>query len=59
MIVSFLRASAFTALALCAALVLNQVVPGVLVSEAVAQDKPKKDTRETRRTPALRNKVYE
>ena len=59
MIVSFVRASAFTALALCAALVLNQAVPGVLVSEAVAQDKPKKDTRETRRTPALRNKVYE
>jgi Tfp pilus assembly protein PilF len=29
------------------------------LSEAVAQDKPKKDTRETRRTPALRNKVYE
>ena len=38
MIVSFVRASAFTALALCAALVLNQAVPGVLVSEAVAQD---------------------
>ena len=27
--------------------------------EAVAQDEAKKDTRETRRTPALRNKVYE
>ena len=55
MIVSFLRASAFTPGAVrrpC----LNQAAPGVLVSEAVAQDKPKKDTRE-RRTPALRNKV--
>ena len=26
---------------------------------AMAQDEQKKDTRETRRTPALRNKVYE
>ena len=38
---------------------MDQAAPGVFVAEAVAQDKPKKDTRETRRTPALRNKVYE
>jgi len=30
-----------------------------VISSAVAQDKGKKDQRETRRTPALRNKVYE
>ncbi len=29
------------------------------LSSAVAQEEKKKDTRETRRTPALRNKVYE
>src|SRR5210317_944853 len=42
-----------------AAVGVDKLVPGVsLVSEAAAQDQ-KKDTRETRRTPALRNKVYE
>jgi len=55
--------SRFTALAVVVALamvVFDRAVPGWVMSEAVAQDnKPKKDTRETRRTPALRNKVYE
>ena len=51
--------SVLTALVLCGALGFDQAVPGIVFSEAVAQDKPKKDTRETRRTPALRNKVYE
>ena len=53
------RVSALSVIALCGAVALDQAAPGVLLSEAVAQDKPKKDTRETRRTPALRNKVYE
>ena len=54
------RTSALAALLLCGAFALDPVVPGGLISGAVAQDdKPKKDQRETRRTPALRNKVYE
>jgi tetratricopeptide (TPR) repeat protein len=54
------RTSALAALLLCGAVALDPVVPGGLISGAVAQDdKPKKDQRETRRTPALRNKVYE
>ena len=54
------RTSALAALLLCGAVALDPVVPGDLISGAVAQDdKPKKDQRETRRTPALRNKVYE
>jgi tetratricopeptide (TPR) repeat protein len=56
---SLFRVSALSVIALCGAVALNHAAPGVLLSEAVAQDKPKKDTRETRRTPALRNKVYE
>ena len=56
---SLFRISTLTALLLCGALAFDHVVPGIVLSEAVAQDKPKKDTRETRRTPALRNKVYE
>ena len=56
---SLFRISALSVIALCGAVALDQAAPGVLLSEAVAQDKPKKDTRETRRTPALRNKVYE
>ena len=56
---SLFRVSVLTALVLCGALGFDQAVPGIVFSEAVAQDKPKKDTRETRRTPALRNKVYE
>lgn len=54
------RASALAALLLCGAIALDPVLPVDVVSGAVAQDdKPKKDQRETRRTPALRNKVYE
>jgi len=53
------RVSALSVIALCGVVALDHAAPGVLLSEAVAQDKPKKDTRETRRTPALRNKVYE
>lgn len=57
---ALLRISAMTMLMMTAALLLDRVEPGFFLSEAVAQnDKPKKDTRETRRTPALRNKVYE
>ena len=56
---SLFRACALSVIALCGAVALDQAAPGVFLSEAVAQDKPKKDTRETRRTPALRNKVYE
>ena len=56
---SLFRVAALSVIALCGAVALDQAAPGVLLSEAVAQDKPKKDTRETRRTPALRNKVYE
>ena len=56
---SLFRVSALTALALFGVLALDHAAPGIVFSEAVAQDKPKKDTRETRRTPALRNKVYE
>ena len=53
---SLFRVSALSVIALCGAVALDQAAPGVLLSEAVA---PKKDPRETRRTPALRNKVYE
>ena len=56
---SLFRACALSVIALCGAVALDRAAPGVFLSEAVAQDKPKKDTRETRRTPALRNKVYE
>ena len=58
--ISLLRISAISAVMLSSTIVLDRIEPGFLLSEAVAQDdKPKKDTRETRRTPALRNKVYE
>ena len=54
------RMSALAALLLCGAVALDPVLPVDVISGAVAQDdKPKKDQRETRRTPALRNKVYE
>ena len=56
---SLFRVTALSVIALCGAVALDQAAPGIVLSEAVAQDKPKKDTRETRRTPALRNKVYE
>ena len=55
-----LKAVAVSAVFLAGAVLLDPVTPGSLVSSAVAQDdKPKQDKRETRRTPALRNKVYE
>ena len=54
------RASLLAVLLLYGAVALDPMIPGVLISGAEAQDeKPKKDKRETRRTPALRNKVYE
>ena len=54
------RTSALAALLLCGAVALDPVLPVDVISGAVAQDdKPKKNQRETRRTPALRNKVYE
>ena len=54
------RTSALAALLLCGAVALDPVLPVGVISGALAQDdKPKKDQRETRRTPALRNKVYE
>ena len=54
------KAIAVSAVLLGGAVLLDPVTPGSLVSSAVAQDdKPKQDKRETRRTPALRNKVYE
>ena len=56
---SLFRVSALSVIALCGAVAFDHAAPGVLLSEAIAQDEPKKDTRETRRTPALRNKVYE
>ena len=56
---SFFRASAIAVLAIAASIALDQSTSLSLVSEAVAQDDEPKKERETRRTPALRNKVYE
>jgi len=54
------KAIAVSAMFLGGAVLLDPVTPGSLVSSANAQDdKAKQDKRETRRTPALRNKVYE
>ena len=54
------KAVALSAMFLGVAVLLDPVTPGSLVSSANAQDdKAKQDKRETRRTPALRNKVYE
>ena len=51
---------AVSAIFLGGAVLLDPVTQGSLVSSANAQDdKAKQDKRETRRTPALRNKVYE
>ena len=58
-VASLFRVSALSVIVICGLMAVDQAAPGVFVAEAVAQDKPKKDTRETRRTPALRNKVYE
>ena len=54
------QAVVFSAMFLVGAVFLDPVTPVSLVSDAIAQDdKVKRDKRETRRTPALRNKVYE
>ncbi len=54
------KAIAVSAVFLGGAVLLDPVTPVSLVSSAIAQDdKAKQDKRETRRTPALRNKVYE
>jgi tetratricopeptide (TPR) repeat protein len=45
-------------LATFAIVVIDRASPSSLIPQAVAQDE-KKEQRETRRTPALRNKVYE
>ncbi len=58
-IASLFRISTLSVIALCGVVAMDQAALGTFLPEAVAQDKPKKDTRETRRTPALRNKVYE
>jgi tetratricopeptide (TPR) repeat protein len=55
----FARFCALTCVLSGGGLLLDHLSPGLILSQAVAQDdKPKKE-RETRRTPALRNKVYE
>ena len=54
------QAVVVSAMFLVGAVFLDPVTPVSLVSDAIAQDdKVKRDKRETRRTPALRNKVYE
>ncbi len=59
MVTRFLTTSALTLAVVTASIALDKAVPSVgLVSNVIAQEK-QKDTRETRRTPALRNKVYE
>jgi tetratricopeptide (TPR) repeat protein len=60
MVTRFLTTSALTLAVATATVTLDRVLPSAgLLSSAVAQEEKKKDTRETRRTPALRNKVYE
>jgi len=60
MVTRFLTTSALTLAVATASVTLDRALPSVgLLSSAVAQEEKKKDTRETRRTPALRNKVYE
>ncbi len=57
---TFFQILATSLLFLSGAVLLDPITPGSLVSSANAQDdKAKQDKRETRRTPALRNKVYE
>jgi tetratricopeptide (TPR) repeat protein len=54
------KAVAVSAMFFGGTVLLDPVTPGSLISSAIAQDdKAKQDKRETRRTPALRNKVYE
>ena len=52
--------TAFTAVSVVAVLVVaDQVADLSFVADASAQDAPKKKERETRKTPALRNNIYE
>ena len=52
--------TAFTAVSIVAVLVVaDQAADLRLVADASAQDAPKKKERETRKTPALRNNIYE
>ena len=52
--------TAFTAVSIVAVLlVADQAADLRLVADASAQDAPKKKERETRKTPALRNNIYE
>ena len=55
---SFCRLTVLVTLATFAIVVIDRASPSSLIPQAVAQDE-KKEQRETRRTPALRNKVYE
>ncbi len=56
---SFCRLTVLVTLAMFATVLIDRASPSSsLIPQAFAQDE-KKDTRETRRTPALRNKVYE
>ena len=56
---SFCRLTVLVTLAMFATVLIDRASPSSsLISQAVAQDE-KKEQRETRRTPALRNKVYE
>lgn len=60
MVTRFLTTSALTLAVVTATVTLDRALPSAgLLPSAVAQEEKKKDTRETRRTPALRNKVYE
>ena len=56
---SFCRLTVLVTMAMFATVLIDRASPlSSLISQAVAQDE-KKEQRETRRTPALRNKVYE
>jgi tetratricopeptide (TPR) repeat protein len=56
---SFCRLTVLVTLAMFATVLIDRTTPSLsLIPQAFAQEE-KKDTRETRRTPALRNKVYE
>ena len=56
---SFCRLTVLVTMAMIATVLIDRASPlSSLISQAVAQDE-KKEQRETRRTPALRNKVYE
>ena len=56
---SFARFCALACVLSGGGLLLDQLSPGLILSQAAAQDEKQKKERATRRTPALRNKVYE